>query len=241
LADKLEEKKIPYHISNWRLTEKQNIDALINEIEKEEIRFSFLYTAAMDSLLHMVTKDGVEIPKKLDWYREQIQRVIVAAKKHYEKFNLYVMSDHGMTTLTEPVDVKKIIENMDFKFGKDYIGVYDSTLGRFWFKNDKARKAITEKLHEIPHAKLVTKEEKKKYGINFEDNMYGEEILLMDPGYQIEPCDLGLKALPAMHGFSPEHEDSYASFLATEPVDPAPKWVGDYHWIMVKKMDEILN
>jgi hypothetical protein len=67
--------------------------------------------------------------------------------------------------------------------------------------------------------------------------MFGETILLMDPGVQIEPCDMGRKALPGMHGFAPEHPDSLASFLANEPVeDIYVNWVGDYFKVMKKKI-----
>ncbi len=239
IADELKKRKIPHHITNWRLTESQNINGLIRDIKPGTIRFAFLYTAAMDSLLHRVTRDGKEIPEKLEWYSEQIKNIIETVKKHYENFNLYVISDHGMTTLTEVVDVKKIIENLNLKFGKDYVAVYDSTMVRFWYFNDKARTKILTKLEEVPFSHVLTEEETKKYGIYFKDNMYGETILLMDPGFQIAPSDMGINALPAMHGFAPEHEDSIASFLSTEEIKDPPKWVGDYFRIMVEKMDEI--
>jgi len=58
----------------------------------------------------------------------------------------------------------------------------------------------------------------------------------MNPGWQIEPSDMGLKALPAMHGFSPEDKDSDACFLSSYEIESPPKWVGDYFKIMVSKM-----
>jgi len=92
-------------------------------------------------------------------------------------------------------------------------------------------------MKQIPHSRLVSWEDKVRYGIDFEDNMYGEEILLMDPGWQIEPCDMGLKALPAMHGFAPEHEDSYAALLSSEPLTMPFHSVADYFRLMVSKME----
>jgi len=237
LADKLEEKGIPYHISNWRLKEIENIEALIKEIEEGEIRFAFLYTAAMDGLLHMVTKDGKEIDEKIEWYSGQIQRVIEAVKKRYDDFYFAVLSDHGMTTLAGVVDVKSQVEGLGLKFGEDYVAVYDSTMGRFWFLNKQAEERILNLLHQVPHSHVLSEEEEKKYDIDFENHMYGEKYLLMDPGWQIEPCDMGIKALPAMHGFAPEHEDSYAALLSSEPVDIPLNCVDDFHHLMVKKME----
>lgn len=238
LADVLEEKKIPYHISNWRLSEKENIDALTKDIQEEKIEFAFLYTAAMDGLLHKITKDGAElIQAKLDWYSHQIKEMVKEVEKHYEDYSLFVLSDHGMTTLTHEVDVKTEIEGLGFKFGRDYVASYDSTMVHFWFINDKCREHIMKKAKKIPHSHVLTQEEKVKYGIDFIDNMYGEEILLMDPGVQIVPSDMGVNSLPGMHGFAPEHEDSYAAWMGTEPLANPPKWVGDYFTIMTEYMD----
>lgn len=239
LADRLEEKGIPYHISNWRLKEIENIEALIKEIKEGEIRFAFLYTAAMDSLLHMVTKDGKEIDEKLEWYSEQIHRVIDEVKKTYDDFYFAVLSDHGMTTLEGVVDVKRKVEGLGLKFGEDYVAVYDSTMGRFWFLNDRAEQRIVDILSQIPHARVLSEEDEKRYYIDFEDNMYGDKYLLMDPGWQIEPCDMGIKALPAMHGFAPEHEDSYAALLSSEPVDIPLETVADFHRLMLQKMQDL--
>jgi len=235
LADILEEKKMQYHISNWRLSEEENIQQAIDTVHKGEIEFCFIYTAAMDALLHKVTKDGVEIEKKLEWYSEQVRYIYEAATKQYREVSLTIISDHGMTTLTEPVDVQSVLKELPFDWGKDYISFHDSTLGRYWILNEGARAEIINKLNTVPHAHLLNEAEKIKYGINFDNNMYGEEILLMDPGYQITPCDLGKKALAGMHGFAPEHPDSYACFLSTSQPTVVPKHVKDYFNLMIHR------
>lgn len=236
IADVLEENGTPYHISNWRLSETRNIEALIEDLRKGEIRFAFLYTAAMDGLLHRVTKDGKEIDEKIDWYESQIRRVVREAESVYQDIYMAVFSDHGMTTLTGTLDVKKAVNKSGAKFGKDYAAVYDSTMARFWFLNDRTKRSVMDILESMPHAHVMTKGEFKRYGIDFQDNMYGETFLLMDPGRQIQPCDMGLKALPAMHGFAPEHEDSYAALLSSEPLKHHPVCVDDYFLIMTSHL-----
>ncbi|MGD9817841.1 MAG: alkaline phosphatase family protein [Desulfomonilaceae bacterium] len=237
IADVLEDKRIPYHISNWRLKEIENIEALIQDVRKGDINFAFLYTAAMDGLLHRVTKDGSEINTKMDWYESQIRRLLAKLEKQYQEIYFAVFSDHGMTTLTEVVDVKKPVDQLGYKFGKDYAAVYDSTMVRLWFFNHSAKQAILETLDKTPHCNVLNDEELKRYSIDFPDNMYGEKIVLMDPGFQIAPSDMGLKALPGMHGFAPEHEDSFAAFLSSEKVDIELKCVDDYFRVMTQRMD----
>ncbi len=236
LADALVEQEIPYHISNWRLQESQNIEALIQEVRKGEIRFAFLYTAAMDALLHRVTKHGPEIDVKLQWYSEQVQRLMKEVEAVYQDIYFAILSDHGMTSLAGVVDVKRPVEASGLVFGKDYAAVYDSTMARLWFLNDRARQTLLEILQRIPHAHILDNDELKRYRIDFEDHMYGETYLLMDPGWQIEPCDMGLKALPGMHGFAPEHEDSYAALLSCEAVELEMNCVDDFFRLMMSKM-----
>jgi hypothetical protein len=236
IADVLQERRIPYHISNWRLQEIQNIEALIQDLRRGEIRFAFLYTAAMDGLLHRVTKNGPEVDKKMEWYEAHIRRVLKEAEAMYQNIYIAVFSDHGMTTLTGVVDVRNEVERVGAKFGKDYAAVYDSTMARFWFFNDVIRRTILDKLGTIPHAHVMGDSEFERYHIDFADHMYGETFLLMDPGWQIEPCDMGLKALPAMHGFAPEHEDSYAALLSSEPLEIEVNCVDDYFRVMTSRM-----
>jgi len=241
IADELEARDIKYHISNWRLSEKENIASLVNDLEKGEIEFAFLYTAAMDGLLHRVTKDGDKVPQKLDFYKKEIAKVWKKAEEKYEDFEFYVMSDHGMTTLIDDMDLKKPIEALPYKFGKDYVAVYDSTMARFWFKDSLAKAAIIQILEREEHGKILSDAELKEHGVSFDDNMYGELIFLLDPGYQIAPSDMGINSLPGMHGYHPEDKDSIASFLGSNEVKNPPKWVGDYFRVMVSKMDNIVE
>ncbi|HCX73057.1 MAG TPA: hypothetical protein DHM37_04995 [Candidatus Cloacimonas sp.] len=239
LADLLVEKNIPYHISNWRHSESENIEAMKQDLKRGDIEFAFLYTADLDALLHRVTKDGKEITAKINWYASHIKEIMNLAAENYEDYEMYVFSDHGMTSLAGTVDAKQHFEKLNLKFGNDYVAVYDSTLVHFWFFNNQARRKIMLEAQVLPHSHILNRQEKQKYGIDFSDDMYGEEIILMDPGYQIEPSDMGLKALPAMHGFSPEHHDSKASFLGTNDPEISVNWVGDYFQVMKNKIEKL--
>lgn len=234
IADVAKKCGVPFHISNWRLSEEENVEALKDNIEKGDVRFAFLYTAAMDSLLHRVTKDGAEIQTKLEWYENHIRSIRVLLEREYDTYNFTVFSDHGMTTLVGTMDTIRDVAKLGFSEGKDYAAVYDSTMARFWFFTEKARQDITSLLKHYENASLLTDEDKVRYKIDFSDDMYGEEILLLDPGWQFEPCDMGVKALPAMHGYAPEDRDSMAALLSIHEPSIKPEWVGDYFKMMVQ-------
>jgi hypothetical protein len=241
LADILAAAKVSWHISNWRLSETENIQMLENKLKSGTVQFAFLYTAALDGLLHFNVNNPEKIQQKLDWYAERIKKLIETAKQNYKEFSFTVVSDHGMTPLNSVTNIKSDIEQLKLKFGRDYAAVYDSTMARFWFLNHSAKEKILSCLSANPHGHVLSEDEKIKYGINFSDNMYGEAIFLTAPGCQIEPCDMGLKALPGMHGFAPEDKDSFASCLSTEPLPFELKWVGDYFKLMQLRIEDLCS
>lgn len=241
IADELNSRNLSYHISDWRLPEEANINILKEKISARKLDFAFLYTAEMDSLLHKVTKKGKEVDKKLDWYEKEIRKLLEVAYSNYENVNFSVISDHGMTTLTGVVNVMKTVEEVGLIFGKDYAAAYDSTMAHFWYLNALAEQKLNQVIRLIPKSVLLNEKQKKDFGIDFDDNKYGNDILLMEPGIQIEPCDLGKKALPAMHGYSPEDKDSAASFLSNYEPDIKPFHVKDFFRIMIDKSDKLLR
>ena len=153
-----------------------------------------------------------------------------------------IISDHGMTAKTGTVDIIEKIESLNLKFGVDYAAVYDSTMARFWYLTSHAKDIIQKRLNQ-PDCKgvIVTNEEKHQYGINFTNNRFGDDIFLMNAGIQIEPSDLGKKALNGMHGFSPEDKDSYAAFLSNTQPYFIPKEVRNYFDLMKNDICKISN
>jgi hypothetical protein len=236
LCDILNEAGISYLISDWRQPEEYNIRQMESAIKAGDIEFGFLYTAGFDGFLHDNVSDSAAVGRKLAEYEEKVKNLFRTAENSYDDFTFAVISDHGMTPLRGTCDLKKQIDRLGLKFGKDYAAAYDSTMARFWFLSPSARSQIMEVLAAQENAHLLTPEEKQQYGIDFPDNMFGEEILLFDPGIQIVPSDMALKPLAGMHGYSPEDKDSNASYLSNkEPACP-PKWVGDYFTLMQEQI-----
>lgn len=60
IFDVLSRNDVPYHVSNWRNCEEDNLKACHDDIEQGKIRFAFLYMASMDGLLHRVGKERAQ-------------------------------------------------------------------------------------------------------------------------------------------------------------------------------------
>src|SRR5204863_426211 len=54
IFDYLQERGISYHVSAPQATEQANLEALVRDIQKERIKFAFLYWPGLDGLLHRV-------------------------------------------------------------------------------------------------------------------------------------------------------------------------------------------
>jgi hypothetical protein len=221
IFDFLEERQIPYHVSTPTRSESENLDALLADIAQESIDFAFLYWPELDGLLHRVGNDVPDIPARLRAYETALNRLLAGAREHYEEVRLYIFSDHGMANCDRHLDLRAKIDALGFRFGEDYAAVFDSTMARFWFFNDAARQAITERLEEVPEGEILSDAELTDLGTLFPDRHFGEMIFLVDEGTLIVPSDMGERPIRAMHGYHPDAPHSYASLLTNHNEVPA--------------------
>ncbi|MEI6074098.1 MAG: alkaline phosphatase family protein [Verrucomicrobiota bacterium] len=218
--DFLVENKIPYFVTDTTKSEEQNRDDIIAAIESESVDFIFQYWAGLDGLLHMVGNQAPEVPAKLRVYEQWIEQVLAAAKNHYAEVQLYIFSDHGMANCDELVDLKAKLDALPVKMEKDYAVVYDSTMARFWFFNDRARQLIHEALGKVPEGRIMPDDELRHYRTLFDDRQFGETIFLMREGVLIVPSHMGERPIRAMHGYHPTDPQSYATLCTNQASIP---------------------
>lgn len=218
IFDFLEERRIDYHVSDPERGEAANLASLIEDVRAERIDFAFLYWPGLDGLLHRVGNCSPEIPAKLRLYEKWIEQLVDASRKHYAELGLYVFSDHGMANCDELLDLKSRIEDLPFQNSKDYAVVYDSTMARFWFFNERAREAVLECLGQVPQGRVLTEAELRDLGAWFDDHYFGEVIFLVKEGVLIVPSHMGERPIRAMHGYHPEEKHSYAVLCTNQSV-----------------------
>jgi predicted AlkP superfamily pyrophosphatase or phosphodiesterase len=239
IFDHLESRDIPYHVSDPTKGERENLNALSQDIAKENIDFAFLYLPALDGLLHRVGNDAPAIPQKLRGYEQWLDELLATAYQHYSEVKLYIFSDHGMANCDVHVDLQAPINKLGLEIGVDYVVVYDSTMARFWFLNQRARIEITACLAQVPSGRVLPDAELKKLGTLFPDRYFGEMIFLMDEGVLIVPSHMGERPIRAMHGYHPEAPHSYAALLSNQPDIPTEvRAIPDVYKIMVHDAEE---
>jgi hypothetical protein len=239
LFDLLLRSGLQFHITDWRLPEAQNFALAGDAAARRDMNVIFLYTASLDSLLHQHVGDPEVIQQKLDYFEVNIRKLVQVARSHHQQCRVTVLSDHGMTPLRGVFDAKAQIEETQLVFGQDYSACYDATMARFWFHRPGAEEPIRKAMAKAP-GHWLSEGEKRRYGIDFPDHKYGQAIHLLAPGWQIEPSDMGNKALNGMHGYTPEDPLSDASLLSDHPVDDCPvQEVADLFTLMKKRIQDI--
>jgi len=223
---------VPFHISDWHLSEEENINSLRTDIAQGEIQFAFLYMADMDALLHQVGKHSELVDQKLAWYEEKLRDLLAFARQHYDNVTLHVCSDHGMATVTDTINLGAKIEATGLTFGQDYVAAYDSTMARFWFMRDGARSTIERALGAVSQGQIVEEATLKQWGCDFGDTRYGELIFLLNPGVIICPSHMGTKPITGMHGYSPEDPDSDAVLLSSRTPSRKTESIVDLNALM---------
>jgi len=232
IFDHLQRAGIPYHVSDWRESEDNNLQALKSDMETREIPFALLYMASMDALLHEVGKESPLVDEKLAWYENQLNDVLRSARERYEEVRLFICSDHGMATVHTHVDLMSKVESLGLAFGRDYTATYDSTMGRFWFHNDAAREKISSLLEQVPEGRILPRRELAELGCDFEGDQYGELIFLMNAGVLIVPSHMGVKPITGMHGYHPDDADSDACLLSNTEPPGDPRAITDVFHLM---------
>lgn len=236
LADALAASGVDGHISDWHLSDAENLELGVRAIEKGT-RFVFLYTCALDALRHDHPNgaDDPVVRERIAWYADRIRKLADAAARSGKPWSLTVFSDHGMTPLTKTVDLKSAVEATGLVFGVDYGICYDSTLMRVHELKPGALAKIKDAL--APFAAdghWLAEAEERRHGIWRADRMFGDAIFLVNPGIQIVPSDMGLAPLGGMHGFDPDEAHSKAALLSTDPIPDGVTGVYDYFSLMTR-------
>ena len=216
IFDYLEERQIPYHVSAPERPEEANLASVLQDIRAERIDFAFVYWPALDGLLHQVGNDSAAIPAKLRGYEQWLDELLKVARRHYSEVRLHVFSDHGMANCEHLLDLRAEIESLPLAMPADYAVVYDSTMARFWFFNERARTLIGDCLDRVPGGRIVPDEELRALGTFFPDRYFGELIFLVEEGVLIVPSHMAERPICAMHGYHPDDPQSYAVLCSNQ-------------------------
>lgn len=199
----------------------QRTSAIRNKFRREispDISFIWLHFAETDWAEHEYGPMSDERKEKLRKIDKTIEKMWNKLNSMFDKVNMLVFGDHGAVEVKKMVNMESKLKTLDLKVGKDYIYFLDSTMARFWFKNDAAQSKITEMLNGLADGKTLTREDFIKYKANFNHTKYGELIWVANGGVLILPNFWqGNSPVKGMHGYLPDVKDNQAAFVLSSP------------------------
>jgi len=219
IFDLLRERGVPYRVYSYhQSSDPQIVEQASSDIQSGDANFFFLYLSEMDHFLHNQCNDLQQVAERLAWYDRQLRELFKVAARRDPEMTFTIISDHGMTPVHSQYDLVRKIEALGFSMPNHYLAVYDSTMARYWFFDEDARRAIVAELGRTSCGRVIDDSELDRLGIYFRDRRYGEVVFLLNPGWLLATSDFdGNGWHPAgMHGYHPSDSHSDAIFLSNQ-------------------------
>lgn len=226
-----------WHRSDWRNGDEVNYRELEALIDQGSIELAYLFTAGLDAVMHRYGPWSPEAASALKQFELRVELLLDRASKQYDKVQLAIFSDHGMTQTKETSDLRLQCEALPYTYGIDYTAVWDSTMARFWFNNDAAKTDICALLKSETRGHILKKEQLESWHCAFADQRYGELFYLLDPGVLFVPSFLNMSPVPGMHGYDPDDIDSAAAWLSNFKTEHPVRELEDIFTIMKAAAD----
>ncbi|HEY7203354.1 MAG TPA: alkaline phosphatase family protein [Methylomirabilota bacterium] len=237
IFDRLVQRGVPHRVYSYHsLRDEEILEQARRDLERGAAGFYFLYLSEMDGFLHHHCETDAPFDERLDWYARGLRSVFEAARAADPVAEFTVISDHGMTPVRHVGDLVGEVERLGLTMPGEYLAVYDSTMARFWFSTNDARRRVEDRLRAIPYGRILADDELERLGILFPDRRYGELVFLLEPGWLIGGSDFnGRGWAPAgMHGYHPDDAYSDGIFLSSRRPAAEVKSLLDIHPLMVE-------
>ena len=238
LWDALERRGIPWRRWNWRTPEAANLAELESCVASGEPAVTVCYTAELDAALHHEGLGGAGVRARLEHYGALIER-LTRASGGVDAPWVYLVSDHGMVDVRSTVDVMGRLARLPLGWPRDYLAFFDSTMARFWWRGDLAKRAVTDALAAEPGGRWLAAAELERMGALFPGREYGDDVFLLDPGVLMVPSFMGKSPLAAMHGYDPSHPDMAALLWSNRPVPEAVRNLADVRGFLEAELDAL--
>jgi len=232
LAD-VRDAQLAAHVSDWRAPEAARWDALSAALAgPRRLDWAFLYLAELDGLLHRHGWPHASPRARIAADARRLQALVRRAEGLGYEVRLALFSDHGMANCRQTVDLRRQLAPLPCREGRDYVAFLDSTMARYWSEDERVLASLRAELERTPGVLVLEPQTLEAWGAYFPGGEYGDLIALVEPGTLLVPSDMGRRAIAGMHGYAPDHPDSWAALLSNYEVEPEVTRLADLRQLM---------
>ena len=175
----------------------------VKKLINHDQSFDFWYLK-LNHLDHMGHKFGpspslfIQQLKRIDEY---VEKIVTLLQRNNPNLKILILSDHGMSEVHKGVNFLGDLKQLNSLIYRDYVVFADSTMLRFQFFSEKAKKEVHEYLRQKEYGHILSLSEKELLKIPL-DPKYGQTVFAMDEGYIVNPCFFHSNHVKGMHGFA---------------------------------------
>ncbi len=200
------------YASPWQSPEPQRWEHALSVLEREAPDLSFLYTAALDGVMHQEGTQGPRAPEVMARIARNIERAREALMQGGHDVTTLVVGDHGMADVHEDVDPRDLLRRLP-----NMRVFVDSTMMRFWGDNRRLDSARREVERAGISGNWLGEPELAQRRVP--PDRYGRSIFLLDEGSIFSPSFLG-GHLDGMHGYDLGSASASAALASDRPIPP---------------------
>lgn len=186
---------------------------ILKNIEKKD-EFNLYKIGILDKKGHKYGPDTKYFHLTLKQIDNNIKELVTKAEK-YSETNVIIFSDHGMAPVNKRIDLFTILKPLKYEPLRDYLFFIDSTMVRFWFKDEKIHSYFRELLNKFTFGHCLTIDEYDILKIP-RDPKYGQLVFVLDEGYIFHPDFFHKNSvMKGMHGYAYPINKEYFPFIMT--------------------------
>ena len=170
---------------------------------KAEYDLYLIKLSSLDSLGHQHGPNSNEVQERLIKIDTQVRYILKYIQNSNDSIHLVIFSDHGMSYVSNHVNLTNILKKTSLNMSEDYIVFLDSTVARFWFFNNNAKNRIINEISQLTCGKILNKHELINFNIDNIGYEYGELFFALNEGYVFHPDFFRRHNPPkGMHGYA---------------------------------------
>jgi len=207
------------YLSSTRLSPAQ----LLGEIDalSLETGLVFVYLHQIDMVSHIFGMDSRRFHSTVADVDEYVGAITARMRQRFPAAPTMLFSDHGMSNLHRQVSLEGLTSHPGFP--SRFFVALDATMARLWYfdADENLRGWVREYVASRLPGRFLTEEDRRDLRLRFDNDLYGEDIFLTEPGWGIFPNFHSYLKPKAMHAYHPDNPDQWGLFVAPEGADLA--------------------